>query len=67
MRGKSQPTPGAPMYRMHYHVEEGFSRDLALIISTRSRTDLSLARVPEGLVCSRGRRNARYQTLIMRA
>ena len=67
MRGKSQPTPGALMQRIRCHVEERFSRNLALIISTRPPTDFSLARVPESLVCSRGRRNARDQTLIMRA
>ena len=48
-------------------VEERFAGNLALIISTKARTDLSLAYVPEDLIHSRGRRSARDQMPIMRS
>ena len=48
-------------------VEERFAGNLALIISTKARTDLSLAHVSEDLMRSRGRRSARDQMSIMRS
>ena len=44
-----------------------FAGNLALISCTRPRTHPSLARVPEGLIRSYGRRSAGYQMLIMRS
>ena len=44
-----------------------FAGNLALISSTRPRTHPSLARVPEGLIRSYGRRSTGYQMLIMRS
>ena len=60
-RGKSQPTLEGPRLSMHCktRVGERFAGNLALIISTKARTDLSLAYVPEDLIRSRGRRSAR--------
>ena len=48
------------------HVGERFAGELALVIFPRPLTDLSRARVPEGLIHSRERRHARDQVLIMR-
>ena len=44
-----------------------FAGNLALISCTRPRAHPSLARVPEGLIRSYGRRSAGYQMLIMRS
>ena len=68
-RGKSQPTLEGPRLSMHCktRVGERFAGNLALIISTKARTDLSLAHVPEDLIRSRERKSARDQMLIMRS
>ena len=65
-RGESQPTPEGPRLSMHCKTSRGeVLGNLALIISTKARTDLSLAHVPEDLI--RGRRSACDQMPIMRS
>ena len=67
-RGESQPTPEGPRLSMHCKTSRGeVLGNLALIISTKARTDLSLAHVPENLIRSRGQKSARDQMLIMRS
>ena len=63
----SPPLRGRDWVYIVRQVGERFAGNLALIISTKARTDLSLAHVPEDLISSRGRRSARDQMPIMRS
>ena len=55
-RGESQPTPEGPRLSVHCKTSrERFSGNLALIISTKAQTDLSLAHVPHAFARAKKR------------